>query len=444
MIANELLLKPGQELSLADSAGEVTVGPLLGSGGQGQVYQAHVFGRDDHVVKWYLPQHLLEAPGLWNRLNRIIQLSPPSRAFLWPYARVIKRGASSSRPSEFGYLMPRRNRDFLTFNQLLYEEVERSFRLLLRIGFMLTNNMRLLHLSGLCYRDLNLGNFFYHPGTGEIEITDNDNVDIEGADTPTIGTPEFTSPEILRGTTGPSRYTDLWSLAVLLFYITMLRDPFEGKMSAQSQFENYNEDTRRALRRNPIFIFHPDDHSNEPMHGNQCILWPRYPGHLRDLFTRSFTSGADSLRARVTWDEWQNALLHVYDSIFRCAECGTETLADFGLPAEAKRACFSCQKALGLPPSLRLGPWRIALVPGARVYPHHLERLRNCDFGRPVGEVFESPLALKNLTRDKWTAEIPQVGIKAVVPGEKAPIIPGMRIHFATQTGEALAGIPAA
>ena len=46
------------------------------------------------------------------------------------------------------------------------------------------------------------------------------------------GTPRFMAPEIVLGKAKPSRNTDLYSLAVLLFYMFMMGHPLEGKLEA--------------------------------------------------------------------------------------------------------------------------------------------------------------------------------------------------------------------
>ena len=44
-----------------------------------------------------------------------------------------------------------------------------------------------------------------------------------------MGTPTFMAPEIVRGEAYPSRNTDKYSLAVLLFYMMMLHHPLDGQ-----------------------------------------------------------------------------------------------------------------------------------------------------------------------------------------------------------------------
>ena len=65
-------------------------------------------------------------------------------------------------------------------------------------------------------------------------ICDNDNVSANGIDNSSVyGTPRFMAPEIVMGRASPSRNTDLYSLAVLLFYMFMMGHPLEGKLEAE-------------------------------------------------------------------------------------------------------------------------------------------------------------------------------------------------------------------
>ena len=60
-----------------------------------------------------------------------------------------------------------------------------------------------LHAKGLCYQDINFGNLFFDPETGEACICDNDNVDIDGSPSQMAGTFGFQAPEIVRGEAYP-------------------------------------------------------------------------------------------------------------------------------------------------------------------------------------------------------------------------------------------------
>jgi len=72
----------------------------------------------------------------------------------------------------------------------------------------------------------------------------------------------------------------------------------------------------------PVFIFDPGDDSNRPVPGyqdNAIVSWPIYPQFLRDLFTKSFTSGIkDPKNGRVRESEWRIAMVKLRDSIIYC------------------------------------------------------------------------------------------------------------------------------
>ena len=78
-----------------------------------------------------------------------------------------------------------------------------------------------------------LATYFLSQRWGEALICDNDNVTIDNSPTSEVlGTSHFMAPEIVRGEALPSTKTDLFSLAVLLFYMFMFHHPLEGKREA--------------------------------------------------------------------------------------------------------------------------------------------------------------------------------------------------------------------
>ena len=132
---------------------------------------------------------------------------------------------------------------------------------------------------------------FFDPDTGDVLICDNDNVSANGIDNSSVyGTPRFMAPEIVMGQAKPSRNTDLYSLAVLLFYMFMMGHPLEGKLEAEIKCMDIHA-MNKLYGKNPIFIYDPNDKSNRPVKGyqdNVIIYWELYPQVIRDLFIKSF------------------------------------------------------------------------------------------------------------------------------------------------------------
>src|SRR3954452_6732203 len=137
-----------------------------------------------------------------------------------------------------------------------------SFRALATAGLELADSYLQLHARGLCYRDISFGNVFFDPESGDVLICDNDNVAVDGSATAgVLGTPRFMAPEVVRGEVLPSTQTDLYSLAVLLFYMLTVHHPLEGAREAAIRCLDLPAMTR-LYGTEPLFIFDPRDASN--------------------------------------------------------------------------------------------------------------------------------------------------------------------------------------
>ncbi|SPE38008.1 conserved hypothetical protein [Candidatus Sulfopaludibacter sp. SbA3] len=207
------ILRIGQQVTAASSRMECSVREFLGGGGQGEVYRAALSDRAV-ALKWYLPA--CATPHQRSSLGFLIRTGPPTDRLLWP----LELATAANVPG-FGYIMPLREPRFHGISGLMKRRIDPSFRVLTMAGFELAHSFLHLHSKGLCYRDISFGNVFLDPATGGILICDNDNVSVDG-DTAggILGTPRFMAPEIVRGDSLPSIQTDLFSLAVLLFYLS--------------------------------------------------------------------------------------------------------------------------------------------------------------------------------------------------------------------------------
>ncbi len=220
------LLKLGQVVQTEISGKPCQVEEFLGVGGQGEVYRATWEGQSV-ALKWYFQDTATEDQrGI---LAAIFEdrLSPPSSAFLWPLDIAHARGIAG-----FGYIMRLREPRFKGLLDLVAGRIDPKFRILATLGLGLADSFYKLHAKGLCYRDISFGNAFFDPTTGEVLICDNDNVTANRSlKVSVLGTPDFMAPEIVRREALPSRQTDLYSLAVLLFYIFHIQHPLVETVS---------------------------------------------------------------------------------------------------------------------------------------------------------------------------------------------------------------------
>ena len=215
------MLKPNETLELS-GGGRCSVRRLLGSGGQGEVYEVE----SDSVLyalKWYYPRNATKKQ--MAALKYLVNRGAPSEQYLWPLGLVSTKNGKGC-----GYLMKLRSAEYKSINDLMTRKADPGYRALCSAGAQLADSFHRLHLQGLCYRDISFGNVFFHPRTGDVLIGDNDNVCVNGnGEAAVLGTPRFMAPEIVRLEAKPSIDTDLFSLSVLLFYMFMLHHPLEGK-----------------------------------------------------------------------------------------------------------------------------------------------------------------------------------------------------------------------
>ena len=184
---------------------------LLGAGGQGAVYTVDIEGAR-FALKWYHDSIVQVDRTLRARLSRAIGVGPPTDRFLWPIDLV----EVSNSPS-FGYVMPLRQGEYAGMRGLIARPPNRLDLSLARrvlVCHSVAHNFLELHARGFCYQDINFGNIFLNPNTGDVVICDNDNVDIDGMDASVFGTRKFMAPEVVMRRALPSTKTDLFSMGV--------------------------------------------------------------------------------------------------------------------------------------------------------------------------------------------------------------------------------------
>ena len=428
------ILKPGQKVRTATTRGDCVVESFLGSGGQGEVYRASLAGKAI-ALKWYYAASA--TPEQQKALETLIKMGTPSDRFLWPIEL-----ATSSSSKGFGYVMPLRDRRFRGIVDLMKRRIEPGFRALATAGLELSHSYLQLHTKGLCYRDISFGNVFFDPDTGEILICDNDNVAVDNQSRSAVyGTPRFMAPEIVRGAATPSTQTDLFSLAVLLFYMFVMHHPLEGKKELAIKCLDLPA-MKKLYGTEPLFIFDPADDANAPdpqSHRNALAFWPLYPRFLRDLFTKAFTDGIrDPQHGRVRESNWRSAMVRLRDSIIYCTHCNAENFHDH--EADNDR-CWSCRRELRLPPRVRIGKNFVMLNHDTLLFAHHVDEEKKYDFTQPVAAVTKHPIdpeiwGLKNISMQTWSTTNQKGEVKDVSPGRSVTLALGTRINFGHTEGE--------
>ena len=205
---------------------------------------------------------------------------------------------------------------------------------------------------GMCYKDVNEGNIFFNPVSGDIKIIDNDNIGYPSKQT-IKGTPGYMAPEVILGDP-PDARSDQFSLAVFVYRLLVGGYPFEGPYT-----ENYCEkhdvlltdnDVRKVIfGKSPIFVWNPNDKRNsiealkDPQHEGQTACWKRLPTSLKNLFINTFVTNLskDRKAERATDADWYRTFDLLEKNIVTCPKCKAETFSEDDY-------CFECNEKLNL------------------------------------------------------------------------------------------------
>jgi DNA-binding helix-hairpin-helix protein with protein kinase domain len=417
-------LRQGDRVFTRSGGEPLLIGDRLGRGGQGTVFRTELSGRQ-LAVKWYRPSaSQVFDDKIRASLTRLVDgPRPRSHAFIWPIDMV-----ASTELAGFGYVMPLLDSRFITCFQLLSSDQAPDFHTTIKIGLNLVDAFASLHSDGLCYRDVSFGNLYVDPGAGEVAIIDNDNVGTTGEESFIKGTLQFMAPEVMLNEAPPRTESDLYSLALFLFYLFCHGHPLEGA----AVDESYNADDHQRLTDEelllkhfavePLFVFDPVDASNRPAAGHPInSWWPVYPKFFQQMFVASFTTGLKdhSLTGRIIESLWRRALHRLDDSIWQCPTCRAALLFD---PAEPHRPCWRCHRTPAGPPLLKSNSSVLVLRDGAVLTKRHLMLPGQADEPVAVAELDErlpGAILVRNVSGQEWQVETPGEDTQQVKPGHK-------------------------
>ena len=409
-------LQKGTKVNLTIGS-QATVIKELGRGGQGIVYLVDLDGQQ-MALKWYITP---PDEKFYKNLERNIRQGAPSDAFIWPEYLTLQENGS------YGYIMKLRPSDYFEFgNYLLARKNFKSFNAMLAAAMKICNGFMMLHRFGYSYQDLNDGNFFIRPTDGDVLICDNDNVMPQGEKSGIMGKARYMAPEIVAGGV-PDKYSDRFSLSVILFMLFYANHPFEGAkvVACPCMTEAFE---KRFYGSEALFIYNPTDKSNLPVRGvhqNVIKRWPLFPSLLRNTFIEQFSE--EKLRnsnSRMIEQEWEKIISRVRDELVVCPHCHEETFVDMDAN---NHKCINCGKDIDTTKQLKLNNRNLVLTAGTKLY------IDNDNIPDAEVDFFPSDknlLVIRNLTSSSWNVDTPSGKVKVVKPKEFLPILNGLKISF--------------
>ncbi|ALU42388.1 protein kinase domain-containing protein [Pseudoalteromonas rubra] len=420
---------------------------LLGKGGQGSVFLVE----DDlegaqYAVKWYN-----KAAGSIAQKEQIQALvargAPPilddGIHFIWPMECVTQEGNNS-----FGYVMPLIDTSVFTSMNRIIDQRDKQFlqplqATLSRICRRLITALDAIHISGFAYCDINAGNIMMDPVNGAIVICDNDNVVINNCRPSIAGVWEFMAPEVGLGNSRPNADSDLYSVAMLIYFLWMWEHPMYGiKADGYRCLDGVVRS--KIYCEEPIFVFHPTDKSNtaiglEP--DTHVRRWYRMcPPRLKTLFIKIFTDGVHNPSSRPRLPEWKKLFQDMEANEVTC-QCGAKNVWD---GVNKPLMCWRCEKEIKLPLclSIPLGRYEkrvMLLSTGKEVFGSQLNSLdQEVATEKPLAVVELHPksnkhLILRNISEQNWAFIGPDNSEHSFDSGVARVLVPGAKIRIGTQ-----------
>jgi len=407
--------------------GQATVKKKIGEGGQGAVYLVDYSGKE-YALKWYTKR---PSDKFHKNLANNVSKGKPSEIFLWP--EFLTQDFDGS----FGYLMMLRPPEYKDFSKfLLAQERFGSIAAMLTAAIQICEGFEQLHRAGYNYQDLNDGNFFINPKTGQMLICDNDNVSEFGQDSGILGKARYMAPEVVMGRKKPDKWTDLFSLSVTLFLLFYNNHPLEGAVTTSIPCMTEKLE-KKLYGESPVFVWDEADKSNRPVrgiHNNVIKRWGVFPETLREAFLRAFSKRVMTVDAdrqtRMQEREWKKVFISLRNTLVSCPYCKHETFINVNAP-ETK--CMECGKTITKPNILQSGKESVVLMNGTKLYASTTKA--DGDYREITGDVVADRskpdlLVIRNLSKDTWVGVTRTGATKNVEPNQAIPILAGIKITF--------------
>lgn len=426
-------LTPGTQVTTTGGC-PATVINRIGGGGQGDVYEVDYLG-ERKALKWYSPRSIRQPRKFYENLCRNVSKGAPDDAFLWPLA--VTDDETRHKLRSFGYVMNLRPHGYEELSSFILGTARfKSFKIAIEACKRMAVAFAKLHSLGFCYQDMNDGNFFINPTTGEVLICDNDNATPNHTDIFILGTPRYMAPEVVRGESKPDSWTDRYSLAVVIFIILCMGHPLEGKRWTVPCLTPNLE--KKLYGTDPLFVFDPVNHANQPVRGVHTYMlsrWQYLPQYVKDAFQKSFSketlTDLSQRQKRLREDDWLDVLVRFQDEITECPSCSNEVFVQ----NTSDTPCDKCGRMVHVGRALALRDYSVAAMPGTRVYRCQLVKCkydRALDVAVEVQEVkrgSERVFALRNMTTATLLATTSLGEERQVAPGGLVPLKPGVSLR---------------
>lgn len=314
--------------------------------GEGSMKSVHMTTDRKEVVCFFKDAASKTDPERRRRLQSIVDKYNPTRdpdtgaywqnLFCWPTGVVVSPElgvVAPTYPSNFffasgPFAKKEKQGTWFTSPKLrkMIPESERGTWLnYLQISIRLARAIRRMHAAGLAHSDLSNRNVLIDPSSGAAVVIDIDSLVVPQIFPPdVIGTRGYIAPEVLATVDKeltdparhlPSRTTDQYALAVLIYEYLLERHPLRGpKVNSTVSAE---DDDHLSMGTKALWIEDAADRTNRP--SGTFTSYAAAGPYIAPLFERAFGDGLHAAHKRPGADEWERALVRTTDLLVPCA-----------------------------------------------------------------------------------------------------------------------------
>jgi len=218
--------------------------------------------------------------------------------------------------------------------------LSRRLSLLLQLAETLSK----LHGRGLCYGDLSPSNIFVSSSFEhhEVWLIDADNIKTqESSNQASYYTKGYAAPEVIRGESENSTWTDCWSFAVIALQLLTHTHPFNSGIAVEDEDPDIAEE--KAERGEYPWIYDYDDDTNVWTESGMP-LEELINERLFSLFERCFSQSRvrSGLHLRPSMSEWYHELHRSHQMLVNCqnTSCHSSFILD------PSHQCFFCKNKI--------------------------------------------------------------------------------------------------
>jgi len=201
-----------------------------------------------------------------------------------------------------------------------------------------------IHAKSIVYADISQNNIFISESNenSEVWLIDCDNLRFLSELGGTIYTPGFGAPEVVKGETGNTVLSDIYSFAILCYYTLVQAHPFLGEMVENGggwddDDSDEDEDMEEKAYSGEIpWVGDEDDNENFSETGipREKIL----TNEILNLFRKTFEDGRMDKTKRPGLSLWAEELRKAADMTIKCHKCGSTFYANL-------KKCPFCNEA---------------------------------------------------------------------------------------------------